>query len=355
SLNINIKPYLRTGLNTIQMRVIVAGGGEGWMRFRATQYCDCQWSETWQSTCGTLEQQAQAGMCVQQSRTCVEPGGTRLVDGIAVYRDCWRYDQSYLCAAGQTREEPYCQELRDRDCSQINSLCVNTLPDGRCSEYQQTYRCAQGNAVSQTVMNCGDQTFCLDGNCFDAGYAPNPDFGLTASHLGALESAANDFNPTNMEVFLGQDMRCEKTALGFANCCKDRGWGLDLSLAQCSEQEKILGQKREAGQCHYVGSYCSADALFGCLARKNTYCCFNSRLARIIQEQGRSQLGIGWGTSKNPNCRGFTPKELTRINFASIDFTEFYADAFIASDSADRPSGNQMQQIIEQRLQSLLP
>lgn len=355
SLNIDIKPYLRTGLNTIDMRVIVAGGGEGWIKFKATQYCDCQWSETWESTCGALEQQAQAGMCAQQSQTCLEPGETRLIDGIEVYRDCWRYDLSYLCATGETREEPYCQELRDRGCSQVNSTCVSTLSDRSCYEYQQTYRCPQGNAATQTVMNCNGQTFCLDGDCFDAGYEPNQDFGLAASHLGALESAANDFDTTNMMVFKGQDMRCKKTVVGFSNCCKDSGWGLDLSLAQCSEQEQVLGQKREAGQCHYVGAYCSDKSIFGCLARKHTYCCFNSKLARIIHEQGRPQLGIDWGSSKNPNCRGLTPEELTQIDFASIDFTEFYADAFAAADNADRPSGNQMQQIIEQRIQRLLP
>ena len=355
SLNVDIKPYLRTGLNTIDMRVIVAGGGEGWMKFKATQYCDCEWSETWESTCGALEERAQAGMCVQQSQTCVEPAETRLIDGIEVYRDCWRYDVSYRCATGETREEPYCQELRERGCSQVNSTCVDTLPDGSCYEYQQTYRCPQGEAASQTVMDCGGQTFCLDGNCFDAGYEPNQDFALAASHLGGLEAAANDFDTDNMEVFKGQDLRCKKTVLGFSNCCKDSGWGLDLSLAQCSEQELILGQKREAGQCHYVGSYCSNKSFFGCLARKNTYCCFNSKLGRIIQEQGRVQLGIGWGSAKNPECRGFTPQELTSIDFATIDFTEFYADAFAAADGADRPSGSQMQQIIEQGIERLLP
>lgn len=354
-LNVDIKPYLRTGLNTIDMRVIVAGGGEGWMKFKATQYCDCEWSESWESTCGALEQQAQTGMCVQQSQTCVEPAETRRVDGIEVYRDCWRYDVSYRCATGETREEPYCQELRERGCSQVNSTCVDTLPDGSCYEYQQTYRCPQGEAASQTVMDCGSQTFCLDGNCFDAGYEPNQDFALAASHLGGLEAAANDFDTDNMEVFKGQDLRCKKTVLGFSNCCKDSGWGLDLSLAQCSEQELLLGQKREAGQCHYVGSYCSNKSIFGCLARKNTYCCFNSKLGRIIQEQGRAQLGIGWGSAKNPECRGFTPQELTSIDFANIDFTEFYADAFADADSADRPSGNQMQQIIEQGIERLLP
>ena len=353
SLDIDVKPYLRTGLNTLDMRVIVAGRGEGWMRFRATQYCDCQWSETWESTCGPLEQKAQAGLCVEQSRTCVEPGGTRVIDGVEVTRDCWRYQVTYRCASGNTREEPYCQELRDRGCGQVDSTCVNTLPDGSCYEYRQTYRCP-GDTAARTVLDCGGQTFCLDGDCFDTGYTPSQDFGLAASYLGALESIANEFDPQNMVLFKGRDLRCKKTALGFSNCCKDKGWGQDLSLDQCNANEKLLGQKRQAGQCHFVGDRCASKSLFGCLAREYTFCCFGSKLSRIIQQQGRAQLGIGWGSATAPNCRGLTPQELTQIDFAAIDFSEFYADAFASADAADRPSNAQMQQIISQRIQRLL-
>ncbi|MDR0233572.1 MAG: conjugal transfer protein TraN, partial [Zoogloeaceae bacterium] len=30
-------------------------------------------------------------------------------------------------------------------------------------------------------------------------------------------------------------------------------------------------------------------------AKRDGYCCFPSKLARIIQEQGRTQLGKPWG------------------------------------------------------------
>lgn len=355
NLDIDIKPYLRTGTNTIDMRVVVSGAGEGWARFKATQYCDCQWSEDWDSGCNTLEQQVRSGMCLQRSETCVEPAETRLIDGIPVHRDCWRYDVGYQCATGETREEPYCQELRDRACSQVDATCVSTLPDGSCHEYRQTYRCPRGEQVSQTVMDCGGQSFCLDGSCFGTGYTPNQDFALAASHLSALEAAARDFDTTRMRVFQGEDLRCGKTALGYSNCCKDGGWGVDLSLAQCSNPEERLGQQRQAGRCHYIGDYCSSKSLFGCLVRKNTYCCYNSKLARIIQEQGRPQLGLGWGSATHPDCRGLTPEELTHIDFARIDFSEFYADAYTNAATADRPSATEMQQLIQQRIQGRLP
>ena len=354
TLNVDIKPYLHTGLNTIDMRVIVGGTGEGWVKFKVSQNCACQWSDTWTGTCSSLDQQAQSGLCVLQSETCTQPGGTRTVNGLPVTRDCWQYNDNYLCA-GSTQEEPYCQELRDRGCSQIDSTCLSTLASGACYQYRQTYQCPATPATTQTVMNCGGETYCLSGNCFDTSYTPDSDFALAASYLGAVDSAAQDFDTTDMVIFKGAPHQCSSTVLGFSNCCADSGWGVDISLAQCSADERILGQAREAGECHYVGTYCSSSSIFGCLAQSSGYCCFNSKLGRIIQEQGRAQLGIGWGSASSPDCRGLTPTELSEIDFSRIDFSEFYADAYANAAAAARPSPTAMQQVIQQHIQSLLP
>ncbi|KDO03254.1 MULTISPECIES: conjugal transfer protein TraN [spotted fever group] len=107
-----------------------------------------------------------------------------------------------------------------------------------------------------------------------------------------------------------------------------KGWGKDLGLARCSLGEKALALKRGKGQCHFVGTYCSKrDKVFKkCLTKKSTYCCFNSKLARVFQEQGRNQLGISFGSSKYPNCRGFTVDELQRIDSLKFDLEELFAD-----------------------------
>ena len=85
--------------------------------------------------------------------------------------------------------------------------------------------------------------------------------------------------------------------------------------------------KREARLCVDIGEYCSSNSIFGaCTKRTRTHCCFNSRLSRIINEQGRTQLGTPWGSAQNPRCDGFTIAELQRLNFAAMDLTEFYAD-----------------------------
>jgi hypothetical protein len=128
-------------------------------------------------------------------------------------------------------------------------------------------------------------------------------------------------------IFNGHDKRCRTPGLetGGSNCCKKtKTW---FGLGMCKESEKVLAKLRSwgklDGQCHYVGSYCSKKILKVCVQKKKTFCCFNSVLGRIIQEQGRKQLGVGWGDAKHPNCRGFTPEEFQKIDFSKIDFSEW--------------------------------
>jgi conjugal transfer mating pair stabilization protein TraN len=99
-------------------------------------------------------------------------------------------------------------------------------------------------------------------------------------------------------------------------------------LLSCEQAEQILTMKNDNRLCHGVGSYCSTRVpLLGtCLETTQTYCCFNSRLSRILNEQGRSQLGRGWGSARNPDCAGFSLAQLQALDFSRMDLGEFYAE-----------------------------
>ena len=99
----------------------------------------------------------------------------------------------------------------------------------------------------------------------------------------------------------------------------------------CDEQDILTSTYKESGYCHYVGSKCIKKLpLVGCVQKAKVYCCFNSKLARIIHEQGRPQLanfqGNLWGSAKHPICRGFTPEEFQALDFSKMDLSEYYAD-----------------------------
>ena len=99
-------------------------------------------------------------------------------------------------------------------------------------------------------------------------------------------------------------------------------------LLSCDQQEQILAMRRGQNLCHEVGTYCSRKLPIVkiCIEKTKSYCCYNSRLARIINEQGRAQIGKSWGSSQSPNCSGFTQAEFERIDFARIDLSEFMAE-----------------------------
>lgn len=104
-----------------------------------------------------------------------------------------------------------------------------------------------------------------------------------------------------------------------------------LSMMACGREEGLLAMKDGARLCVNTGKWCSkCIKVFGkcvkCIERSTGKCCFNSRLARMINEQGRAQLGKGWGSGKRPDCSGFSIEQVQRLNFAAMDLRDFYRE-----------------------------
>lgn len=128
-------------------------------------------------------------------------------------------------------------------------------------------------------------------------------------------------------IFNGKDRRCRSSDKFFGlvggGCCnKDKVF---LGLIACKESEKVLAKQNKAQLCTEIGEYCSKKIRLGftkiCIQKSKSYCCFGSKLARFVHEQGREQLGISWGSAESPQCRGFTPEEFQKLDFSKIDLT----------------------------------
>lgn len=386
--------------------------------------------------------------CILASQTCVQGAETRKVNGADVYRDCWEWQKDYVCASGNVTSS--CDVLRqDATCTQTATSCVDTRPDGSCSARDYEFRCVTAPASTSTQTNCGTQTFCVDGNCFDTSSPPDTDFAKAIAYKELTREA------TNLDLFKGEAEFCRDNPL--ANCCKTQGggetsrndvvmreastaalkfggsaiytygsfyvynalysngmkalgdtfasamggqaagggavgavgaggagfmtnfsvvgleftfasetmvvyetvyeggqavgqvativeeglsfvgfdpWSLVLmvvimvimEMSKCEEEEMMLAMKRRQGLCHRVGNWCSKDILGGCWEKKEGWCCFPSKLGRIVQEQGREQLGKSWGSAENPDCSGFTLDELSQLKFDQMDLSEFLKD-----------------------------
>lgn len=225
-----------------------------------------------------------------------------------------------------------------------------------------------------TVANCAGQQFCVEGNCFDTGSVPDPDFAKAVAGMEIAREAGVYVDESTFQVFKGQDNRCSKSVL--KNCCKGAsaptsgltnlaiqggsaylfdvlsGGGMKTSLIfgfdptsfalsiavmvvqqmlACDSNEVLAAVKRGNRLCHYIGDYCSRKIrlLFAsiCVQHKETYCCFNSKISKIINEAARVQLpGMAWGSPENPSCQGLTIAQFQAMDLSVIDFSEFYAD-----------------------------
>ena len=272
---------------------------------------------------------ADMGDAVKMSEVCSDPGGPRSVtvggQAYSVYSDCWGYTTQWNVFEDDTNT---CQAyIDDPNCSEGTRTCTQKIGN-LCVYSKLTYQCA--HTVKSTGYVCGSEFYCSDGSCSAMQAGQNQNFEMAVSQLAALAAAGKDFagmDPNQVTAFTGKAMACRKSAAGFSNCCKSGGWGQSAGLAHCNTEEKEIGTGKEKKLVVKVGSYCSKKVLGVCLQQKEGYCVFDSKLARIVQEQGRrDQLGISFGSGESPDCRGIKVAELQGIKFDHIDFSDFYDD-----------------------------
>lgn len=267
--------------------------------------------------------------CSEPKEECIEgKGEIRNIENFSLNPGCWKYKVTYEC---KETADNNCQKLRDQGCSQISASCRTMFKD-TCIVQNETYNCPVKKCEIKKVP-CGKDIFCVSGNCASTNtiQATNEQIGRGLSHLAALNEVANQVkeqNTRDFQIFKGEVFECSKNILpGITkNCCAD-----NEGIFSCDEKEKALFQARKVGRAIEVGEYCHNDNLGICSSYHTAYCVFDSRIARIIQNDGRKkQLGIDFGYvnddahSNNVNCRGITKDELAKMKFDLMDFSELY-------------------------------
>lgn len=258
---------------------------------------------------------------VLKGTECSEPGGTKtgVMEGKpwSLTEACWAYRDKYVT---QSADNGTCQAYVDNPaCTLATRQCAFYSGEGTCLHEYATYSCE--SKTSGKVMICGGDVFCLDGECDKAQSGKSNDFGEAVSQLAALAAAGKDvaaLNGIDVRAFTGQAKFCKKAAAGYSNCCKDSGWGQDIGLAKCSSDEKALAKAKTNKLTVSVGEFCSKKVLGVFLEKKRSYCQFDSKLAQIVQQQGRNgQLHISFGSSKHPDA-GVSPwTNCSRLNSTS--------------------------------------
>lgn len=132
-----------------------------------------------------------------------------------------------------------CQELIDNPlCTFSSRQCGDTLPDGSCLFYEDTYTCGGSMEYTSPVVKeiniCDSTLSCMGDDCIvDTSTDGSIDLAETAAQLAAVDMILGDMNcsvdpdspsPGNdlrsCEIFKGEAEECKKVTLGLANCCK---------------------------------------------------------------------------------------------------------------------------------------
>jgi len=288
--------------------------------------------EGWMDGCTHLEEQSDEGYCryeaVVEGRPETKLIAGRVVGGTTtdrepITRDSWDKTYTYSCSK---KIEGTCQPLRSKGCLQIRSTCAETIGDV-CVAWKQTFSCPSNKRKITRYRTVGEKSpFCLTGDCTSSDYEANGEILNAMSHLAILKEAQNDIR-ANVGIFKGQIRKCSKNCAGFRDCCTTgKGWGVSMNLSSCSGEEKELGEWRAKKRCVFVGTYCAEKILGKCTRKKSSFCCFGNKLSKLLNDQGRRQLGIGFGSADSPDCRGLTPEELSRIDMSSMDLSELYEE-----------------------------
>ncbi|MFL0415565.1 conjugal transfer protein TraN [Sphingomonas sp. 179-A 2A2 NHS] len=342
--------------------------GEGWHERTV------QTSVTVKRVDGCADMAADA-MCTAAGagEVCSEGPETRVIDGVPVTQACWAWKRDFTCNVMSAGND--CGDLdANRQCTFLREDCLDDPQQGACKVKEKVYRCPTPDTPTSNAPQyiCGDDVYCINGDCEPITREASTEFKDALVALHAIDDASKGFDPNNLTVFSGTRDTCHKPVFGLINCCAGKVSGAltvaaggaalaggpvaiaalatpFLALFACSQDEMKLDIKDRMGFCHKVGTWCSSSFLGICKTKKTAYCCFESKLSRVLQEQGRVQLNKPWGKPKNEQCKGFSIAEFQRLDLSKMDFTEVYADFL---DAAKLPDEVQTMTEIQSKIQN---
>lgn len=272
--------------------------------------------------------------CSDAVKTCVS-SGTRIVDGFSVTKDCWEWSYYKTCnypSKDNCKNYSHCYAVADLPCLLRDNYgnCVNLQKEFSCKSWEpvtidkEMVRIGLVEKEGKERLVCKGVP-CIDGNCVDKSYLTDGDMMDSVSKLYAVSQMKGALD-LNFKLFAGFGQSCSKKATSYTNCCSTslKGWGKNLG-AKCTKDEIDLVDKRQKNLCVYVGKQ-NKQTMGITTVVKHHYCCFGSLLNKVIQVEGRKQLGINFGSGGRTDCRGLTLAEIMQLDFDKMDFSEFFQD-----------------------------
>lgn len=116
------------------------------------------------------------GACTDGPEVCVDGPGSKFINGVEVWRECWNYQTTRHCTSSSTVD--YCSGLKQTPgCRQTKAECLSYSLTGTCMSWNSTYICSEEAKEtenieildsSHTVISGTDTTTC-------SSFLDNPD------------------------------------------------------------------------------------------------------------------------------------------------------------------------------------
>lgn len=274
--------------------------------------------------------------CTLASEVCTAPDETRLINGLSVTRSCWEWQRTYQCHGVAPAND--CGPLEARpNCTFSHDECLSREPDGvTCNVHDRWYQCTLPGAAAPAAPAylCNGDLYCIDGECTQVSREASTEFKDALVAMNVMGELHDGFAAENLKIFSGENLKCSQKVFGLSNCCSGKGVPL-VTPFLCNREDREVDERDDAGLCHFVGTYCSDRVLGVCVTRKQSYCCYGSKLVRILNEQGKAQLGMAWGTAREPDCAGFLIAQFQQLDLSRMDFREVYAEFIEAATLPD--------------------
>jgi conjugal transfer mating pair stabilization protein TraN len=107
-----------------------------------------------------------------------------------------------------------------------------------------------------------------------------------------------------------------------------------MSLMSCTKEEQVLAMHKGANLSVFTGQSCTKKlpAIGTCMEYTDTYCSFNSVLAKLINQQGKAQLDLNFAS-----CTGLTVAQISKLDFSKINLSEF-VNTMVAKATSNLPT-----------------
>lgn len=250
-----------------------------------------------------------------------------------------------------------------------DDLCINYVFDSNnsskavCTKKETYYLCPLTKTETtcsafSSAIECSDQQYSLPNISLENDNTTT-DFGKSLALLGILDDInsiwsgkygkcsygwlkVGTYSDTAVTTYvIGEDTRV------YCNNCKGSGtFCFLLGTENGILDEKKSYEMSKKGLCHYLGTECTdrLNLIIGsiCLVNTRKYCCYDSKLARVLVEQSYLQLGKDW----NAGCNGLTIDDLNSLDFSTMDLSEIEDELANKINLQDSTITNQMQQTI---------